>query len=497
MRSLFRIIRPWLALAIVLLLGLLGIRFDASLKRSATVAGYCPKTARCTAYTSDFGRLYQNVLRSSIAKTFREEVPKQLLDPDLWVRKNTGIRPTPLRWNVWMGPMVLASHGPDGAGFCIRPGLLLRAVDRIVGKPADADGIHSFRSFFYAWREGFLIVSSSRQYVLSSLNTPPSPIPREIAPGDIQVSTDRGANMGFRLSLADELSIEGVVDCSDASKVSPRVSARRRPLTLPDFSTAPAMFSISASTFRDVRELSTVFSSAASGLLGKRHDSPFLARLSGLRQNCADLLNAQARLYALPRGWDSRMDEVRLDLVDIDTENTTPIPVGALMMRTRDEDPGPNPFAQVVDLKRAVPYEWDGNPGLILPWLGEDLSICLGRKGSDWLVTTRQPLMAVLTGSARQIETTLDADACIFVDWERLAKKSSEVALLLARNQLILRMNEEDARQNVLPFLNALARMGTLHVIVHQKTDIIRFEGVLLNADCVKKPGDDRCQPLS
>ena len=94
---------------------------------------------------------------------------------ELAVRKATGVRPTPLRWDVWMGPRFVWSRWNGTQGMCAHPGLLLRAVHAwrsLWGARPDAEGVYACAGQYYAWRDGFLLVSPSPEYVKAALDSP-------------------------------------------------------------------------------------------------------------------------------------------------------------------------------------------------------------------------------------------------------------------------------------------------------------------------------------
>lgn len=69
------------------------------------------------------------------------------------VRLATGIRPTPLRWSVWLGDRALLSVR-DGHGLlCVRPGLLMRAAEFAGLAPLPAAG----HAVAHAWNDGYLL----------------------------------------------------------------------------------------------------------------------------------------------------------------------------------------------------------------------------------------------------------------------------------------------------------------------------------------------------
>lgn len=464
-------LRRWRALlCAVVLFGALAL-VDARLK-AGEGPGYCPEHTTWIVAAEDLPAFWRGCLESDAVQNLTDEVPNWLGPFELATRRLTGIRPTPTRWSVWMGKAFLAAGSDESVGMCVRPGLLLRAahVCRRVFRDARAeDGTYAFGPFYYAWRDGFLVLSARREYVTASLAAAGPRIEQSCAPDELRIHSHAGWEAFVRLYGRDGLPVEGWLDVD--------VSHRSTPLTLPNAWPESPMLSVTGTKFRDIRALLAWAMRAAEAV-------PFRKEAQVL----ADFFTKQWDLDSLPADWERTVNECSLALMSLDTSSGLPIPEVALIMRLANNAEALHPLrALASDVSAqpdeppydiAVPYEWAGNEGWIIPWMGEELALCLGSCQPDWFVTTQEPLMSRLAGGLGEGEA-VDADAVVRVDWKKLGDCAQALARRAAELELIPRMDVRDVERKVLPVFRAIGRNGDLLIQVERQGKRAAFHGCL------------------
>lgn len=222
-----RVVRRWLWRIGVLTALLALLTVDARLK-AAPGAGFVPREARWTAYAPRFNRFWSGVMRTAAFRAFTMEWPTPYRDLLLAVRHDTGIRPMSVRWVIWMGPRLLGFGTADGAGYCVRPGLLLRAAHAINARlgNSEANGLFRYGEYAYAWRDGFLLFSKSPEAVSAALNGP-AYSPDEKPASDELLFEWRGTpEASMLVRAAESLPVRGTVRThAPSSPPPPAVSA--------------------------------------------------------------------------------------------------------------------------------------------------------------------------------------------------------------------------------------------------------------------------------
>lgn len=462
-------------LGMVLLLAvLLGV--DRGLKHSS-VPGFCPPDVRWIAAAEDFGCFFDGLMRSDAGCQFTDTVPKQLINYELAIRKSTGIRPTPLRWRVWMGKTFLAASSREGSGFCVRPGLLMRAAhiaNRVFSRTQRDGRVFLFGSLFYGWREGFLVVSSSKSYVVASLEAPAPVVEESQGRNELRIHFPGARPAIIRIRGENGLPVSGWVTAS--------LSRRTESLTVDSLWPEDTVARIAVSRWNDIVELTQAvyapFSSAialeqADGSLG-----PWVAAARGWTQCILDHWQTPVP----PEGWDAQVDECAIGLLGVDVSTVTPVPELAMALRAKTPAQGPHPLEFLSSEGNAKPYEWDTVRGVLVPWLGERLTLCLASDEKDWLATSQEPLMARLLGSREEtkgVASDFSADGAVTVNWRECAEPVGKLLTNAADFEFLGRMNKRDCERDLLPFVQALGKLGTLRVYAYSEQERVRFEGWL------------------
>jgi hypothetical protein len=456
-----RLLGRWRGL--VLTLGVITVFawLDAKLKATGR-EGYCPQDASLILAAEDLPRFWQGIRRSDTAAAIRKEAVCIIAPYQLAIRKATGIRSTSSRWRLWMGYRFLAARSETGEGLCVHPGLLIRAADalcRLLAGLEPGGGARSFGEFFYAWRDGFLIVSRSRAYVMASLAAPAPRLEPSHGLNELRLQWRGSPQALVRLCGEDGLPVAGFVHVE--------VSGRSAPLTLVDVWPEPPLLSITASKWADLRGVWTALETAV-------HDSPHREYLTEL----ARILWNRWQFAPLPAGWDKGINECALALAEVNTTEVTPIPELALVLQSQQPMRAPHPWLPLVSASEPIAYEWGDHPGWALPVLGEKIGLYLGRAGTRWLVATRETLLAGLVERPQATEP-LDADVAITLNWAKAGHIAEALLLKAGELELFTGKDSRAVENDMAPFAQALGRLGTLRCSGRFREGRLYFEGFI------------------
>ncbi len=419
--------------------------------------GYVPAGAAWTAAAPDFPHAWRSALAAPWCGPIREKAFRQLHAAELAVREATGIRPTPARWRVWMGPNLWVGVKDGVWGLCVRPGLLMRAahaVNRLFSHANNGDSVYVFGDFHYAWRDGFLVASPSLQYVSEALVAPPCVIQgAETALDGVTVGW-KGTVTGWALFRPDSPQVQG------ACFVPVRTDGEGLELgcAWPD----PPLFSIATQA-----------------------SLPFLTPLWALIRDRVAEADVVACLPYLPDLWAAMaFPPVSLEVVQEaaiafylnDANPGWPVPEIAAALKTTDPPPtGKHPLAPLFS-EEGIPYAWGDRPGWILPLWGEPFAVCAAASGPYWLAASRESRMArIIAGPMRDIAP--GRVAAVHADWMQI---SGAIQTLLRRGAalgLIPRRNARDAESELIPLARIPEKWGTLCIDFHDGGDELRFVG--------------------
>ena len=204
-----RIVVRWLIRASLLGLLVAGCAIDSRLK-SPSGEVYRPAAVDWTVTTPNLALFWSNAGMCDAVRRFALEWPP-LSAFELAVRKNTGIRPTPSRWRLWLGPTFSASGSKDEVGYCVHPGLLLHAAHRLLatlGTKPDS-GVFQYRTWHYAWRNGSLVFSDSADYVRAALDAPPVRLDPELRSGQVRLERFGDAPATLTLAAGKTVRVQG------------------------------------------------------------------------------------------------------------------------------------------------------------------------------------------------------------------------------------------------------------------------------------------------
>jgi len=460
-RGLYGFVRRWRALLVAVLAGLLLIWSDARLK-STSLEGYCPENSDWVFAAEDFGRFWEALQKTERLRSVAQALSRPLAHLERVVRRTTGIRPAPLRWNTWLGPRLILASADGVTGMCVRPGLLLRAAaiaDRCRPHGARADRLGRFRSLSYGWRDGFLIVSQSADYVRASLAAPVPPLALSRGRDEARFFVRTPVEATVRLRALDSLPIEASFTAPVALEHGALLLTNPWP-KLPCISVAAAH---SASLAQLIKTLQPALSR-----------SPFCTAVSLLFSD----LRERWRVGALPEGWDVGIEEWSVALTGLDTQESLPVPEAALILSGLPGPAARHPLEPLFLGGPVLPMAWNGEPGVLVPWWGEKLSWCLGRSGAHWLLTTQEPLMASLAESLRE-GPEVPADLALRVNWREVSRAAQALLPRAADLELIPRANSEDIRRDWMPVVDAVSDMGRCEVLGRFEDGRVILKGFL------------------
>ncbi len=474
-RTRFRAARPWLALVAVLFGAVVLAALDRHLK-TIPRAGFCPADTAVVVQASDFPSFLDALQRTRAGVAITEELPALVHDAALAVRIETGIRPTPLRWRVWLGFPLLAGVREGEWGLCVAPGLLARgvhALNRLVGRATDeheavagvdTPRLYAYGRFYYAWREGCLILSRDPAYVRDALDAPATPF-AGAAPDEMLIAWKTDPPGSLRLRAEDGLPVSGAV----TAEITPRAA----PLTLADAWPESPLFSLTASRFED----------AAMPAALCRAVQPFI-------KGCLDTYGVTQFLRCVPPlidawGWnqlvpDGRqaVDECSVALLGLELDDgILPAPELAFAMRGPRAGRDPHPLTPLIR-ETLFPFEWNGVPGMVSPVVGERWTLCLAAWEDTWLAATREAAMARVAGRLAE-RPGIRADVAVRVDWTKCGTFLERFLRRAAQLELVRGMDAREAEHIVLPYTRALGRLGALRLQGRMEGDRLHFEGRL------------------
>jgi len=429
-----RRVRRWLLTVVVVAAVAAGFAMDLRLKTAGGAPGYVPPDARWVAYAPRLDRLWdyatcsgafgaapEGVLADNPTCRFLKEWPRPYGAMELAIRKSTGIRPTPARWRLWMGQGLLTFGTGDGVGFCARPGLLLRAA-HLLNRNGE-NGVFRYGPYFYAWRDGCCIFSTSPAVVAAALAAPayaPDALPEA---EEVRVDWHASPETVAFVRPEEGWGIRG--------RMQMAVAPSAGPLTLAEAWPEGVLLGVAASDGRAVAAVAD-WLRQATGALPKwmaldAAIPPWAAEVTGDRA-CAAALLATGEQQAPSLAWALRLPVVTPD------------------------EPHPLTGASAAPSPPA-----------------------LGRTGETWLAANDPGTLATLetqpvAGAGANVEAELR------VDWARTGRVLEQYLRARAEKDESLVLPVE---MNGAPAARALAQLGALRIEAHAQGDALAFKGRL------------------
>lgn len=468
-------LRQWLPLVLTALLLGSFVLLDEAVKSSAPIDGYCPKDTLWIAAAENGPAFWDHLTGTDSFGRVKEDWPQPLSNIELAVRKTTGVRPTAARWRVFLGRKMLAAglredeSGESATGLCVYPGVVLRSLDwvaRLFSRPSDT-GIYQFGGLKYAWRDGFLIVSESLEYVEQSLKAPPPGVAQSAGPDRLRIHLTGDQPGLLELRARDGLPVTGWMHVT--------VTPRERPLTLANAWPETPLLLVDATAWSDVYALFTVFNRHFDQLDSWRETTLAAQELWRFWTKPEQRSNLPEDAGA-PQS--PEIDEVCLALVEVDLSEELPIPKMAAIMRAQSPVSGPHPLAGTFSELDAFSMEWHGEPGLLIPLLGDKVTPCLSQNGNDYLAASQEPLMnelvdGVVPGPA------VEGDIHVTLHWGEAGNVLEWCLNKLAGDELFTRQDELDLSMHWLPMARGISRLGMCRLTGQTRQGRFLLEGHL------------------
>lgn len=435
-----------IALTVVVL-----VWIDHGLK-SSPILGYRPANAEWTIATGDFGKSWTGFEETRVVQTLRAETPFPIDDLILSVRRATGVRLTPARWRTYLGRRFVASTSPDGSGWSARPGLLLRGLSLVHSTffaTSLGDDMHSFGALAYTLHDGFLLVSSSTDYLRAARDADPLPMDEDVPDAGFSLHKAGPSEWTMTISAEEGLPINGQANIE--------IAGRTKPLTLAGAWPEKPLLAITGS---NPRQLIATLTDLLDTIPGSDRFTQSMAEMG----------------FMLPQYTGKGGAEFAFAVLDVDTSRTLAVPEMALVLR------GVRPQMSVMPPAQSIPFEWNGHPGWIRPWLGEKFAVCWTADENHLYYANQQSIMARTVG---RMETSSPSTAHIdlALDWAKFSRVAADLVREAADHELLPRMNRSDAESLVLPYFFSLAQFGSLHVQGKSDGSTVEFTGRLADTD--------------
>jgi hypothetical protein len=454
--------RSWGPLvAVLLVVGLLAW-YDDTLKRGAD-PGYLPANYDAYLLSHDFPRFCSAMEQTNAGESLLREVPRSVGDLQLAVRQTTGIRATPLRWRLWLGYTLLAGEADGARGICVRPGLLIRLAhgfNRVMGPTMSESGHYRYGPYSYAWHDGYLIVSSSPDYVTASVQASQPDLEAPRFKSEVCLAW-RGETPGVvHLEAADDWPVAGHVALDQPIE--------KASLSLAEAWPESPMLALTTARWQDTQTMLKM-------LAEPFRDRQPLPRLASLGRS----LWADWKLNPLPEDWDATVDQLSVAVMDIDFDDDTPVPeLAAILRESGDMRLAEHPLAPLTTGLEQIPYFWTDERDRIVPIMGEPFSLCLSRYDSGWLVASRSSAMVPLAERPAQT-APIRGDVVLHADWNKIGLAAEALLMRLGKWELVADATLDQVERTRIPYAHAVREWGHLRVIGQWERHELHFTGHL------------------
>lgn len=400
-------------------------RFDRHFKNWPDT-GYTVPEPQLTLASSDFPAFWRDALDTTAGRGLAQALSRQRGALERDIRLNTGIRPTPSRWALWLGPRMLFSRNQKEWLLCLRPGLLFRLAANALAHTTDIDLYKGYRlraGYEAQFRNSYLMLANNAQTLTRAARFDLRSETREATRnGALAISlhaTEAGGDTNAYLYPKEGLPVTVRLE-GEAPKAT---SGGQMPL--------PDLHDIHQSSILDCLALDAHYVDLVARLpLLDTLGLPDVANMLGIQTLPPEFFLMSEVFNRVPLG------ELPLRLVVYDFGASAGIPLlhrGFSMAQVESawskhplEEPRPQ------DRLTRIPYAWGDTEGFLCPLLGEDFTYGCALEGA-WAHTANPPanLPKLLLG-----EASAKPDAPPFqmiVEWDLLAKS---LAPLMRQRQL-------------------------------------------------------------
>jgi len=449
------------------------VRLDAALKAGG-VLRLAPPDAAWVASSPDAPGFWVDFQYETPGEAFQKHYPQGQAALALRARLLTGIRPTPGRWDFWLGsPAVLS--GADGH-WCLvtRPGIAARAATTLNGLLGNAG---RFRGMHCQWRDGLLVLSNDAEWAAELRETPAPPpeIETELSTSSVFLTFPKGWARAtvVRGDSGSLLTLDGTVNLPDRSDKSdpsgqPKTAATVPRLEWPD---KPAL-TFCAADAAACREVFALLWRGGDSLLG---DSPLRDALAAAGARWGASLPG---LSATKPPEDAGVPFAAMALYGLHWDGAAPLPEAAGAWRGLF--PSYDSLQRsLVDPARRI-MEWEGAEGLLLPLLGDALSLCLmPADAGAALAASNTPLMARLAASPPAWRGAAPGECWLRVEGPALAALLRESFSHAAAEGWLPGTTPRELDRTVLPLLRVLEEAGRMELTAVRTADGLSWQGGL------------------
>ena len=448
--------RGWLLLVIALLLFSLLVYLDTHMKK-APHAGYIPANHNTLLYANDLSYFWTRTQKTDFSKILNNTLSKEIHTLQATIRIQTGIRPTPERWELYLGPSTLIAESDGQWGLCARPGLILRSLHLVRSIFInDVDGLYSMGPYIYTWHDQFLLCSTDPDWILAARDNPKPTQFKEIPATDtLHIALNNGPKI--TLSARDGLPIDGHWNTK-----LPATPTTQNHIPV---STVTNKALISALT--NDWPLTLFLFNAALDQLPQPLQNHYATHFQ--ESPLAQRLHINKLLQNAPPGMWS--------LTGLDLQHATPIPQVAWNFR---KDTAQHPFNPITGTCTALPATWSTYPGQRIPLLGQAFTLCLAESPTAWLATSNEALMATLANQPT-LFTLQDTLLNLHIDWNQLSHSFIPLYQYATRQGYFPEIEERALQAQWTPWLKFMNDIGHSQLAFTRTPKGLRFSGTIVN----------------
>lgn len=438
--------------------------------KSSDAAGFVPDGVTWRVYSDDLPTFWGMLQENALWQRTRPDLLPIVRRVELELTRVAGIRPTPGRLDLWLGSKALIGGIGDDVGVSVRPGVLLRVALAMVswGSSESAEGAHRYRDMYWAWREGFLILSRSRTYVESALASPDALRLEGASAAAIDIAMlgddDAAPLLSVRVEADWELPVAGKLRVAGAGEDSKPALHSKAP--------TPSLVFVSCGTMGDLESTVGTIVKLSPPLPAWEAYAPFAdaaleywLQVNAVRDGALDVLGDRSVTFLCPAIQ----------------PGTIPLPaIGIEAARLQGETR--HPFEPFIASASAIEHEWSARQGLLAPIWGDALSIGLAERDGMWVAATTEPLMAEMMAHAGTEAADSDQHLVLEIDWAPVATAVRDLGTHWSELEVIPGASSRTFRDRLGRIASVLDQVGTTRVEGMFSGPALEFRGRLAGA---------------